>query len=468
MTALAALTALTALTFAYPIARSFSYVEIDFNEGWNAYRAQTAAAGVPLYGAQPRFTVTNYPPLSFHIIGFLGRIAGDPNSAGRYVSLVCIGLNALLIFAIVRRFAATEAAAYGALTFLVWLPVFISNRIGVNDPQMLATVFGLAGLYAYVARPESGRWLALSALAFAVSVFTKHNLLAIPAAVGLHLLVRKSWKQFAIWVSAFAAATAVLIILTLKIDGPYFFAHLLAGRTYSLRVALWKSAEFATTFQLPAAAALVWIWRNARVPERQILVIAAVLSFGIAAPFSGGHGVGRNIFLDALILLAIVLAIALSDLGRVLQPQRIVAFGITLLLPLITPLAFAIQDGAAGTVSLTALAAAEQQFQETVQFVASRPGRAFCQDPLVCLSASKPDEVCMYFTPEQIKLGRLDESDLIALINTYRFQAIEIAVDHGQLIRPEGYSERLMTAISDRYRIALRNLRYTVLIPNLN
>src|ERR1700733_10697646 len=73
---LAILGVLTLAALWYPIQRISQSADINYNEGWNTYRADIAARGEPLYSQPPRFTVTNYPPLSFHILGFLGKLLG--------------------------------------------------------------------------------------------------------------------------------------------------------------------------------------------------------------------------------------------------------------------------------------------------------------------------------------------------------------------------------------------------------
>ena len=61
-----------------PVKRITADVQVNYNEGWNAYRQQMTIAGQPLYGAPPaRFTgETGYPPISFHLVGWLGRMGG--------------------------------------------------------------------------------------------------------------------------------------------------------------------------------------------------------------------------------------------------------------------------------------------------------------------------------------------------------------------------------------------------------
>src|SRR5712691_1442502 len=74
--------------FWFPLRRTFANVEVNYNEGWNTYRAAMVASGTPLYGVPPRGlgTMTAYPPLSFHLVGLLGR-ASTFTVIGRLVSV---------------------------------------------------------------------------------------------------------------------------------------------------------------------------------------------------------------------------------------------------------------------------------------------------------------------------------------------------------------------------------------------
>src|SRR5471032_3023495 len=74
---------------------------LDPNEGWNAAHALAAMAGGALYPPLQSLMVNNYPPLSFYIVGELGRLTGDPVIAGRILSLIafltaCGGITLVL------------------------------------------------------------------------------------------------------------------------------------------------------------------------------------------------------------------------------------------------------------------------------------------------------------------------------------------------------------------------------------
>src|SRR6201995_3080166 len=57
----------------------------SYNEGWNAYRQWMTVERQPIYGTHPVLSPTNFPFLSFHIIGLLGAAKGNMVLAGRLV-----------------------------------------------------------------------------------------------------------------------------------------------------------------------------------------------------------------------------------------------------------------------------------------------------------------------------------------------------------------------------------------------
>src|SRR5436305_11812503 len=72
----------------FPLAKLTAHYEMGPNEGFNAYFQQTAGSGGQVYGELPEFYYANYPPFSFHLVGWIGRITGDINMAGRWISVL--------------------------------------------------------------------------------------------------------------------------------------------------------------------------------------------------------------------------------------------------------------------------------------------------------------------------------------------------------------------------------------------
>lgn len=303
-----------------PVLRMSRHFEINLNEGWNAYRARMADHGIPLYGSPPRFTSTNYPPLSFHLVGFAGRITGDYVRAGRRISLISIVVLALLIAVFVRQLTNRwNPGIYAALTFLIWLGLFQDNRIGMNDPQLFAMTINLFGLYAYAAHRHSRKWLCVSALAFAISVFTKHNLIAFPLAAGAHLLFTRSWRGLAIWIGVLGVTGAVLTALTMIIDGPYFLAHMNLSRPYYIWDFTQKVSNYATMVQIPIAVAFVWSAFHFADASRNLLMSAWICATAVALIFTSGYGVDGNIYFDSFVALTLIVGVAANDVEKMLS-----------------------------------------------------------------------------------------------------------------------------------------------------
>jgi hypothetical protein len=472
---LAILTLLGVLALAalwYPVQRISQSADISYNEGWNTYRADMAARGEPLYGLPPRFTVTNYPPLSFHFLGLLGKLMGGFTAAGRWTALAALAFIAIAMAALVRQFAGHwRMGVYAALLFVLGLAVFVPDRIGMNDPQFLGLALSFAGLYLYARNPRSYWLLCASAIAFAISLFTKHNLLAFPAAVGLQLLLQRAWKHFAVWLGALAVMSGGLLFLTFWWDGPYFLAHLLAPRSYSIMSAWGRVEPYLLDFQILFAAAALWSVFYSTISTRNLLAIAFVLANIIGFAFAGGDGVVENVLFDALVMVVFITAIGMGDLESKLISLR---FGnLILLLALLIPYLgiFALLPRVLYNEhqAKQAQPALDAEFRQAVAFLQGRPGPAFCEDLLLCYDAGKPPLFDAFYVNSQLKIGRLREADLLAYVDGGRLPTIEIEIPAGQLLLPVAsfrFSAPVMRAILERYRPAVRNSRFTLLVPN--
>src|SRR5215472_10713107 len=95
----------------FPVSRiAAHYSETNF-DGFNLHYQEAVARGEKLYGEPPKYTWENYPPLSFHLMAFLGSIIHDINSAGRLVSLVAYLAIGVFMALIVERFTGSRRVA---------------------------------------------------------------------------------------------------------------------------------------------------------------------------------------------------------------------------------------------------------------------------------------------------------------------------------------------------------------------
>src|SRR5882757_8831877 len=111
-------------------------VPLDPNEGWNAAHALAAIAGHALYPRADSFPgslmVNNYPPLSFYLVGELGRLTGDPVIAGRILSLSAFVAACGGIALVLRHMERGGRARLFAVLFFAATLLIASNYVGMD------------------------------------------------------------------------------------------------------------------------------------------------------------------------------------------------------------------------------------------------------------------------------------------------------------------------------------------------
>src|SRR5215472_6703221 len=420
--------------FRFPVRRIFANVEVNYNEGWNAYRADMVAKGLRLYGEPPQGfgTATAYPPISFPLISWLGR-ANTYLEVGRLVSLFALIATGLFVGLTVRKAGGSKLTAiFCFLLYEIGIAVLRADRIGMYDPQLLGEALSAAGLYFYVRDPDSRRLLCLSALFFCIGGFTKHNLLAFPMAVAIDLMFR-SWRAFATWAGAMVVSAGLLTAATMLVDGRYFFVHLMGGgggRAYSFMAAWSQFHHYVEKFQCLLVLATAWSIRALR--SRTVFVAAFVLSHGLAFLLGGGYGVDLNIFFNGFAATVIICGLALSDISSALvalrpgafNPAAAIMFGLFFISIMIYVPGQVKRDRKA----MRDLPEAEKEFQSGVDFLKARSGSALCESHLLCYESGKPFEFEPFSVRDQMMTGKIHEADVLQLLKTHHFQTVEVSL----------------------------------------
>ena len=139
-----------------------------------------AISGEVLYDSENELTPVNYPPVSFYIVGSVGRVLGSPLVAGRWISLLSLLLVSLgAALAVYRLTGKTDDAAFTGLFCMALFLLYATSYVGMNDPQLLGHVFQVIGLLLYIQNPSKHYKLFTIALFLCLGVFTKHNLVAL-------------------------------------------------------------------------------------------------------------------------------------------------------------------------------------------------------------------------------------------------------------------------------------------------
>jgi len=417
--------------FWFPLRRMFANVEVNYNEGWNSYRAAMVADGIPLYGKPPQNfgTATAYPPLSFHLIGALGT-RNTFSEVGRWVSLISLLAIGILVALIVKRGGGSrQAAIFSFLLYEIAVALMLPDRIGMNDPQLLAEALSVAGFYFYVRNPISSRLLCVSALLFCLAGFTKQTLIVFPAAVAIDLLFR-SRRAFVTWAGAMVLFAGLLAALTFSIDGRYFALHLMSKRAFSYSMAWSQFHRYALLFQSLLVIATAWSISALR--TRRVFALAFVFANALAFLLAGGAGVDLNIFFNALAATVIACGFALSDIRFALpgwRPAVVNSAGVLMFgLLFMSTMIFAPGQLRRDREKLRTLPALESEFSSSVEFVKARPGPALCESLLLCYKAGKPFEYEPFSVRDQINTGLIKEDEVLELLKTHHFQIVEIAL----------------------------------------
>jgi hypothetical protein len=395
---------------------------LDPNEGWNAAHAIAAITGRVLYPPPGALMVNNYPPLSFYIVGALARARGDFVVAGRVIAMLAFLATAAGIVLVLRTFACGVRDIALAVLFFAAVMLVASDYVGMDDPQMLGHALQIAAL-AVLLRNR----LVAAALLFAISLFIKHNLLAMPiaAAAWLAFQDRRAAGTFVLWGIAFTLAGLIGFQLSY---GTGLFTQLTSVRLNSF-ANLGDGASRLWWAALPVAALLSLRDGNASL----FASLYAGIALALGLLFSAGDGVDANAFFD----LAIALSLALGLCGqRSIRPWLAAAAAP----PLLVFLAFTFADNNFFFTRDFAVQSARD-----IAFLKSRPGPALCDQLSLCLWAGKAAEMDVFNVGEQILARARDPAPIAALIAGRSFGVL-------QLQDPGALGPQVAAAIAKNYR----------------
>lgn len=438
----------------YAAARLFSSGELNYNEGWSAYHATRAAQGLPLYAERFNWTPLNYPPLSFHLLGAFGWIGFDPIMSGRVLSLLGFAASLSAVIAMVR----VAGASLGTALFsaAVCVLAFCAQRpedfyVAMNDPQLIAHPFLLFALVLYMRAPVASGNLFVVAALVVVGLHFKHNLVAVPFAIFLDLLLRPRYRLrsigFLIWLGVFTLLATGLIVW---LDGSAYLANLLLfPRSYSLREAVWKWMTFHSGFELALLGAFAYVRFQSR--RWRVLVLYFVVSLITGVLVAGGEGVSLNAFFDEFFAMAVLDALFINFLLRRVLPKGV-------LFPAVVCLGFVFRMHGTGTLNpgrfMTELRRGERDFAAQVEFLKTFQGPAVCESLMLCYRAGKPFLVDPFMSRSLAKAGAINESRMLSAIERGEIAAVQLYAPVNMLIPGvERFPSGLRAAVARSYQL---------------
>jgi hypothetical protein len=436
------LVAILALALVAPIVGSLEPGPRVYGEGWNAYHQLRVMQGAALYDAPPALTIVNYPPLSFHLVAWGAGLGGvEPLLVGRGLSLLAFAAAAALVGVGAWQFGAGRAmAGCAALTFAITGAIVVPHYIGSDEPHLLGLAFSLGGLVAFLGARSRAAWLALSGALFAAAVAVKLNFVAIPLALGLHLVLARAWGDLIRWVAFGLVASLPLLAWTLLLEGPHAVAHLLFARKLSVWVLLTNVnlglQNLASLFL--ASGVLLALGLALGAPRLGLLATLCGVPFALALFFALGNGVAVNIFLETIACMAIACFVILDGFARSSRgaPVAMALVAAAALLPSASAhgqIPARLWEAWRGAPDRAAQAAAAA---EMAALLARLDGPVVCEDLLLCLRAGKPIVYDPYFVDDQIRVGRLPAEGVAALFAERRYAAVQLGVDVPVVLEP--------------------------------
>jgi len=425
---LIALTVLATTMYAYPWLRLGMDFEIDLNEGWNGYEQTLAMTGASIYSGAGPLYFNNYPPLSFYLVGALGLALGDPVLAGRLLSVLATGVIAVCCGAVTRAGGGGRRESWLAFaTALGLFSAFATDYVGVNDPQILAQAFLCVGFALYVRRPDSPARLAWVAALFGLGLLIKHNVLALPLAVTLHILWRGPTAARFAYLGVGLALAGLSTAVIYSLFGDEFFRQLLASRVYDVTRGFLLVMEMLSRLQAPLAVVGLYLIVAGR--NRVDALVAAYLAIGllIGIGFSGGAGIDINVFFDVMIALAMGTGLAAAWLGRrdglPASAPAVLALVANAGIILFSPQAL-------GRLAVDALGEMEERqrlFREDVAYLRGIPGPAICESHLLCLRAGKPMLMDPFGVLQATLTGRLPPDRFTGMLERREIAVLQIS-----------------------------------------
>jgi hypothetical protein len=243
----AVIAALACFVLVEPVVSMPFRVARNFNEGWNAYWALTASTGGLLYPPMDALISNTYPPVSFLVLGFLGRTPADPILVGRVVALISL-LVVTVNIGIWLRLNGTRfsVAVLSSVAFIVTMDMLGPGYIAKNDPQWFAHALITTAMVILWRDPRSSTRVVSAATLVLLGGWAKHLLIALPTALSVWLF-QVNRRAFWRWLALLGALSALFAAIALS----HYGHDLISGVLWTPRRVSVKRVFMVATTVLP-------------------------------------------------------------------------------------------------------------------------------------------------------------------------------------------------------------------------
>jgi 4-amino-4-deoxy-L-arabinose transferase-like glycosyltransferase len=416
---------------------TFLHVPTDNNEGWNAYHALIALSGGVLYPPPDSLISTNYPPLSFFIVGFAGKLIGDNIIAGRLISILSLLAVSINVFWLTRLLGGERFfAAFSSLLFLLYIGVNAAGYVAMNDPQWLGHAFTTSGAVFFLIaqeRSQAMRFVLLSSLLCVIGVFIKQNLVVLPLALFVWSLFNGR-RHLLSWTLLSLVIGSTLLLLAILSYGPVLLQDIfLHQRVISVR----KFESNVIRFVMPLVPLLVYaailsaaMWRDRRI---RFALLYVLIAGALGLFFLSGELCDVNIVFDLIIALCIIAGLFGTWVMSMLTEsyrQWTAAVALILASVCLPGLGQSILDSRERVREDHRL---RQAYQDLISELAASPGPVACEMTSLCYWAGKSFELDAHNYLQKIKKGKVSPELLRKLIDEQFFSYLEAAAPRARM-----------------------------------
>jgi 4-amino-4-deoxy-L-arabinose transferase-like glycosyltransferase len=419
-------------------------VPFDPNEGWNAAFAHAVLATGSPYPAAQSLMINNYPPLSFYLVAAISKVTGDAIVAGRIIALAALFAVALGIETTARRMGCSRfEALFAALLFSAGL-MLTSDYVGMDDPQLLGHAIAMGGLLLALREPRTPRLMVASALLFVLAFFVKHNLVVLPAALALWLLLAD--RRHAV---TFILGGLVFLLIGLglfkQVFGVSLLSQIASARTYALEN-IWRGLAQWLPWGAILATGAVLLFLTSRHDRHAVLcTLYALVAVIAGAYFLGGAGVDANALFDADIALALCAGLLMNRLQFPLWQS---AATFLYAIPLASGLWFLDAQWRTSDYWLHPLAEERGTAAGETALIRAANGPALCEMLSLCFWAGKPAEADVFNLEQSYLIGARSDAGLVRAIATKHFALIQL-----EQLTPFPLTPAVHRALLQNYRI---------------
>lgn len=421
----------------------------NHNEGWNAHHAARALEGDDLYPPSDALITNNYPPLSFYVVGVLGRGFDDNVQAGRVLALVSLLTVAAVTGSIARLLSGSMlVGGTSTLLCLATIGAHFRNYVALDDPQMFGHALQYLGLAALLHGRGDRRGIVVCAVLVVLGGLVKHILVAIPLGVTLWLWMERR-RELRLWAASLLVLGSIAGGILYGVYGSSVFQSVLGdARTFGVHLL----AHALERWILPLAPLFVGaagVLAVRRGPRIRLVAIIGAFSLCLGMLSSFAEGVNYNAIFDALfaaVILAPVVAHRLFEEG----------YRLAWLWPWVMVLPVLLVLPARALESVEAQRARPERSaiaNEDLDWIDARPGRVLCEDSALSYWVGRPFELDFFNFRQKRRTGVLDGRRLIARLEARTYAVV-------QLDRPEAtetLGPDVQAAIERNYELGRRS-----------